>query len=196
MNRLTSGSLDGAELISNRWDVGHRMESAASTSEVTHITRGAFQGPGALRARVTPIAADPLPGGYERNGRSRSRARQFASPPGRAIRIDAVVRTLGFGNPHQGLLVYDTIGGQEMTGVLDQRRTFRLDTGATVSANLGRNRRQRDVRVDRCGRSDHRRGAAEAVGAGVATGRLQGPMLMPIAEAPATEFDGDESTRR
>jgi hypothetical protein len=36
---------------------------------------------------------------------------------GRAIRIDAKVRTLGFGGPHQGLLIYDSIGGQPM-GVL------------------------------------------------------------------------------
>ena len=32
-----------------------------------------------------------------------------------------MVRTLGFGRPHQGVLVYDTIGGQEM-GVLIRGR--------------------------------------------------------------------------
>ena len=38
-------------------------------------------------------------------------------PKGKAFRIDAMVRTLGFGGPHQGVLVYDTVGGQEL-GVL------------------------------------------------------------------------------
>lgn len=34
-----------------------------------------------------------------------------------AVRIDLMVRTLGFTDPHQGLLIYDSVGGQEM-GVL------------------------------------------------------------------------------
>ena len=33
-----------------------------------------------------------------------------------------MVRTLGFGGPHQGLLVYDTVGGQEM-GLLVRGRS-------------------------------------------------------------------------
>ncbi|MGI9474781.1 MAG: hypothetical protein ACR2NZ_24840 [Rubripirellula sp.] len=119
-NRLTSGSLDTQDLIgAQRWNFGKRMASRAR-SEVMHVTRGTYQGPGALRARVTPLAEDALPGGYE------GTAIQIRSPSiriaaGEAIRIDAKVRTLGFGGPHQGLLVYDTIGGQPM-GVLVRGR--------------------------------------------------------------------------
>lgn len=120
-NRLNSGSLDTRDLIgAQRWNFGKRM-AARARSEVMHITRGSYQGPGALRARVTPIADDPLPGGYG------GTAIQIRSPSvrvtaGQAIRIDARVRTLGFGGPHQGLLVYDTIGGQPM-GVLVRGRS-------------------------------------------------------------------------
>jgi hypothetical protein len=120
-NRLTSGSLDSPDLVSaDRWNFGRRMASRAD-SEVMHVRRGTYQGPGALRARVTPIADDVLPGGYE------GTVIQIRSPSvrvaaGKAIRIDVAVRTLGFGSPHQGLLVYDTIGGQEM-GVLVRGRS-------------------------------------------------------------------------
>lgn len=116
INRMTSGSLDSPELLDNRrWTIGRRMASQAD-SHVEHITRGTFQGPGALRASVVPIADDPLQGGYE------GTVIQIRSPavrvqPATAIRIDTVVKTIGFGGPHQGLLVYDSIGGQEM-GVL------------------------------------------------------------------------------
>ena len=115
-NRLTSGTLDTQDLIgAQRWNFGKRMASRAQ-SEVMHVTRGTYQGPGALRARVTPIADDALPGGYAGTViQIRSPSVRVAS--GQAIRIDAKVRTLGFGGPHQGLLVYDTIGGQPM-GVL------------------------------------------------------------------------------
>ncbi len=120
INRLTSGSLDSPDLIDpQRWSIGRRMASQAE-SRVEHITRDTYQGPGALRASVVPIADDPLLGGYE------GTVVQIRSPsvridPGTAIRIDTVVKTIGFGGPHQGLLVYDTIGGQEM-GVLVRGR--------------------------------------------------------------------------
>ncbi|QDT04318.1 hypothetical protein K227x_27080 [Rubripirellula lacrimiformis] len=120
-NILTSGSLDDANLMGpGRWSFGQRMASRA-TSEVQHVVRGTYQGPGALTARVTPIGDDPLPGGYE------GTVIQIRSPSvrvaaGTAIRIDAVVRTIGFGAPHQGVLVYDSIGGQEM-GVLVRGRS-------------------------------------------------------------------------
>ncbi|WP_146462429.1 hypothetical protein [Rubripirellula tenax] len=120
-NLLTSGSLDDANLMGpGRWSFGGRMAGRA-TSEVRHVTRGTYQGPGALQARVSPIGDDPLPGGYE------GTVIQIRSPSvrvaaGTAIRIDAVVRTLGFGAPHQGVLVYDSIGGQEM-GILVRARS-------------------------------------------------------------------------
>jgi hypothetical protein len=104
----------------NRWSFGRRMANRAQ-SEVTHVTRATYLGNGALRARVTPIADDPLPGGYEGTV-IQIRSPAVRIPAGKAIRIDAMVRTLGFGGPHQGLLVYDTIGGQEM-GVLVRGRS-------------------------------------------------------------------------
>ena len=115
-NLLTSGNLNTKDLIgSERWTFGKRLPTKAH-SELLHITRGAYEGPGALRARVTSLSDEPLPGGYE------GTVVQIQSPSvrvsaGRAIRIDAKVRTLGFGGPHQGLLMYDSIGGQPM-GVL------------------------------------------------------------------------------
>jgi hypothetical protein len=115
-NLLTSGNLDTKDLIgTERWTFGKRLTTSAH-SELLHVTRGAYEGPGALRARVTSLADEPLPGGYE------GTVVQIQSPSvrvsaGRAIRIDAKVRTLGFGGPHQGLLMYDSIGGQPM-GVL------------------------------------------------------------------------------
>lgn len=115
-NRMTTGSLDRPEVLAeSRWTFGKRLDSTAR-SEVSFVTRGMFAGPGALRARVAAINDDPLLGGYE------GTAMQISSPSvrvpkGKAFRIDAMVRTLGFGGPHQGVLVYDTVGGQEL-GVL------------------------------------------------------------------------------
>jgi hypothetical protein len=118
-NRLTAGGLDEVNMIGpGRWNVGRRMTGRAN-SEVSHIARGAIRG-GALQATVTPLTDEGLPGGYE------GTVIQIRSPSvrvstGQAIRIEAMVRTVGFGGPHQGLLVYDTIGGQE-AGVLVRGR--------------------------------------------------------------------------
>jgi hypothetical protein len=96
-----------------------------------------------------------------------------------------MVRTLGFGAPHQGLLVYDTIGGQEM-GVLVRGRAdwtpVRLYRHAIEET---------EVNV-----------MFELIGAGETTidevqlslwepEQNARPMLRPIAENPA-----GESTRR
>ncbi len=112
-NRLTTGDLDSDDVFAdNRWSVGRRKYSAAE-SNVELIRLGMFSGSGAMRATAVPLTDDALPGGYE------GTLVQIASPSvrvpaGKGIRIDAMVRTLGFGDPHQGLLVYDTIGGQEL----------------------------------------------------------------------------------
>ncbi|WP_149752513.1 hypothetical protein [Rubripirellula obstinata] len=124
-NLLTAGSLDSAELVGpGRWTFGRRLESRAH-SEVGHINRGSFAGPGALRARVTALgsqtSADSLGGGYAGTV-VQIRSPSIRLPAGSAIRIDAMVRTVGFGGPHQGVLVYDGIGGQPM-GVLVRGRS-------------------------------------------------------------------------
>ena len=115
-NLLTSGNLDTQDLIgSERWTFGKRLTNRAN-SELLHITRGVYEGAGALRARVTSLTDEPLPGGYEGTV-VQIQSPSVRVPAGRAVRIDAKVRTLGFGRPHQGLLMYDSIGGQPM-GVL------------------------------------------------------------------------------
>jgi hypothetical protein len=185
VNRLATGTLDTPDLIEgHRWTFGQRMKDRAK-SELLHVQRGTYQGPGALRARVSPLADDPLPGGYE------GTVIQIRSPSvhvqaGKAIRIDAMVRTLGFGAPHQGLLVYDTIGGQEMGVLIRGRadwtpvRLYRQTTEAT------------EVHV-----------MFEVIGAGEATiddvqlkiwepSQSIRPELRPIAEKPSDE----RSTRR
>ena len=118
-NRLTSGGLDEANMIGpDRWSVGERMTGRAR-SQVSHLTRGAIAG-GALQATVTPLTDEGLPGGYEGTV-IQIRSPSVRVPEGQAIRIEAMVRTVGFGGPHQGVLVYDTIGGQEV-GVLVRGR--------------------------------------------------------------------------
>ncbi len=184
-NLLISGNLDNAQLIGgNRWSFGRRMASRA-TSEVIHVNRGTYQGSGALRARVSPVADDALPGGYEGTV-IQIRSPGVIVPPGKAIRIDAMVRTIGFGGPHQGLLVYDTLGGQEM-GVLIRGRA-----DWTPVRLYRQSIQEGEVNV-----------MFELIGAGEATIdeiRMSlwdpqppplPPMLRPIAEIPS-----DESTRR
>jgi hypothetical protein len=118
-NRLTSGGLDDPDMLGpGRWSIGQRLATRA-TSQVSHVTRGAIDG-GALQATVTPLADEGLPGGYEGTViQIRSPSVQVAG--GKAIRIEALVRTVGFGGPHQGVLVYDSIGGQA-AGVLVRGR--------------------------------------------------------------------------
>lgn len=112
-NRLTSGTLDSKDLLGgNRWTFGRR-QSVRANSDVQLVSRGVFSGAGALRTTVTPSSDRRLVGGYE-GTMIQIQSPSIHVPAGRAIRIDAMVRTLGFGGPHQGLLVYDTIGGQEM----------------------------------------------------------------------------------
>ncbi|MCM2375017.1 hypothetical protein NB063_30715 [Rhodopirellula sp. ICT_H3.1] len=121
-NRIAGGdfergqSLTGGDALEREgWTLGRRHSKWAEAN-ASLIHRGAFSGHGALRLRVTPRGSDPLPGGYE------GTCLMVRSPAVRlqeegVVRIDAVVRTLGFANPHQGLLIYDSVGTQEM-GVL------------------------------------------------------------------------------
>lgn len=109
-------SRPGDDVLSREgWTLGRRHRKWAD-AEARLVNRGAFSGTGALRLRVTPEDRDSLPGGYE------GTCLMVRSPVVRiqeagVVRIDAVVRTLGFSGPHQGLLIYDSVGTQEM-GVL------------------------------------------------------------------------------
>ncbi|TWT74097.1 hypothetical protein [Allorhodopirellula solitaria] len=111
-----SGAVSGDDVLTREgWTLGRRHAGWAEV-EATQIERGAFSGKGALRMRVTPRGSDPLPGGYEGTC-SMIRSPAVRIQDSGVVRIDVMVRTLGFTNPHQGLLVYDSVGGQEM-GVL------------------------------------------------------------------------------
>lgn len=119
-NLLTGGSLDSAEMINpGRWTFGRRLANRAN-SEIQHVTRGTYAGPGALRARVTARSQDALAGslggGYAGTV-VQIRSPSVRLPAGTPFRIDAMVRTVGFGGAHQGVLVYDNVGGQPM-GIL------------------------------------------------------------------------------
>lgn len=118
--RGLSGSISGIEVLEREgWTLGKRHTKWAS-SEAALIRRGAFAGKGALRMRVTPNVESQLPGGYEGTFMM-IRSPAVRLPPGSAVRIDAMVRTLGFTGPHQGLLVYDSVGTQDLGVLVGQR---------------------------------------------------------------------------
>lgn len=118
-NLLAGGDLDRPDAISPEgWTFGRR-NSGWAAADAQWTSRGAFDGAGALTVRVAPkgdFGGSLVPGGYE------GTTLLVQSPPvtvrdGAAVRIDAMVRTLGFGGPHHGLLVYDSVGTQDL-GVL------------------------------------------------------------------------------
>lgn len=119
VNRIAGGDFErsvmatGDDVLQREgWSLGRRHVAWAE-SDATLVHRGAFSGNGALRLRVAPRGSDPLPGGYEGTCLIVRTPPVLIQEPG-VVRIDAMVRTLGFSDPHQGVLVYDSIGTQEM----------------------------------------------------------------------------------
>ncbi len=115
-NRLVGGSLDDPSMIGpTGWSFGRRSENA--TRADAKIVKGRqVEGDGCLVADVASLSDSPLPGGYAGTSiQIRSPSVRFDA--GVPIRIDVQMRTLGFGGPDQGVLVYDTVGGPEL-GVL------------------------------------------------------------------------------
>lgn len=111
---------DGASVLEREgWTLGKRHSQWAH-GEATWIDRGAFSGKGALRVRVTPNGEADLPGGYEGTCLM-VRSPAVRMPPSSVVRIDMMVRTLGFSGPHQGLLIYDSVGTQAMGVLVGQR---------------------------------------------------------------------------
>ena len=115
-NRLNGGSLDDGSMIGPYgWSFGRRNE-AETVADVRIETGRQAEGSGCLFATVASASNNSLPGGYAGTTiQIRSPSVRFGS--GVPIRIDARIRTLGFGGPDQGVLVFDTIGGPEL-GVL------------------------------------------------------------------------------
>ncbi|MEO1527842.1 MAG: hypothetical protein AAFX06_20620 [Planctomycetota bacterium] len=111
-NLLTSGGLDQEESVRGGWNFGVRRMNRA-VCDMQWIERGHFDGQGAVKLSSASTIEAPLDGGYE------GTVLAFSAPPvqiqaGQAVRIDAMIRTIGFGGPHQGVLVHDSIGGQAM----------------------------------------------------------------------------------
>lgn len=115
-NLIASGGLDQPSVLSpGQWTFGQRVIGRAS-SQAGWVSRGYFDGTGAIRLATASTSQEPLGGGYE--GTMAMLSSPAVSVSARqAIRIDAMIRTIGFGGPHQGVLIYDSLGGQEM-GVL------------------------------------------------------------------------------
>lgn len=115
-NLIVSGNLDRPDVLaSGGWTFGQRTLPRTQTG-AAWVGRGFFSGRGAVRLFAASTSGESLGGGYE------GTVAMLSSPPvnikpRQAIRVDAMVRTLGFGSPHQGILVHDNLGGHEM-GVL------------------------------------------------------------------------------
>jgi hypothetical protein len=126
-NLLRGGRFDDTDsLQQSGWQVGRRIESIASST--VEIREGASEGGRCLRIEVVGRGDDSLPGGYAGTAVS-VRSAAVELPRGSWVRIDARVRTLGFGAPHHGLLIYDSEGGSELGTLVRgaaQWRTVRL----------------------------------------------------------------------
>ncbi len=115
-NLIASGGLDRADVLTTGgWAFGQRTLVRAE-SNARWMSRGFFSGKGAIALAAAATTGESLGGGYE------GTIAILSSPAVRiqnnqAVRVDAMIRTIGFGGPHQGVLVYDNLGGQEM-GVL------------------------------------------------------------------------------
>lgn len=115
-NRLVMGSLDDITMIGpGGWSFGRRNEAVMRSDVRIEVGRQA-EGTACLLANVASTTDNPLEGGYAGTAMQlRSPSVRFES--GVAVRLDAKIRTLGFGGPDQGVLVYDNVGGPEL-GVL------------------------------------------------------------------------------
>lgn len=120
-NLLAGGELDDAEaMVRSGWTHQKRLESVADAQVGIDPTAGS-DGRGALRIEAAARGEVPLPGGYAGTV-LRVRSGPVSLPIGSWVRIEARVRTLGFGGPHQGLLVYDSDAGSEI-GTLVRGKT-------------------------------------------------------------------------
>jgi hypothetical protein len=112
-NLLAGGNLDRAdELLRTGWTYQTRLEEDA-VSAVGIDPQTGETGSGALRIEAAGRGAVPLAGGYAGTV-ARVTSAATTCPPGSWVRIQARVRTLGFGGPNQGLLIYDNDGGSAM----------------------------------------------------------------------------------
>ncbi len=120
-NSLSGGSLDLPQLLSGDgagggWQFGRRPAGDAVVT-AGWTDRGWAAGGGAIAAAVRPgPSGEPIGGGYG------GTTLMVRSPPvvidrDGPVTIEAMVRASGFGDPHQGLLMHDSLGTQSL-GVL------------------------------------------------------------------------------
>lgn len=92
----------------------------------------------AMRVEVVAIRDTVLPGGYAGTA-ARVQSPSVDCPPSSLIRVNARMRTIGFGGPFQGVLVYDSLGGPEL-GVLvrspDEWQQIEIYRQTTSAASL------------------------------------------------------------
>ncbi|HBJ37980.1 MAG TPA: hypothetical protein DDZ51_25125 [Planctomycetaceae bacterium] len=117
-NMLMGGALDSNALLGDAgWSVGKRPNfDTTARSDVSIVAGPQAEGAACLVANVTTLQGENLPGGYAGTMlQIRSPAVRFAAKT--PIRIDLKVKTLGFGGPDQGVLIYENVAGPEL-GVL------------------------------------------------------------------------------
>ena len=112
-NLLAGGELDDSEtLVRTGWTYQTRLPDQATAAVGIEQFAGE-NASAALRIEASGNGARPLAGGY-----AGTVARVNSSPvifePGSWVRVQARVRTLGFGGPNQGLLIYDSEAGSEI----------------------------------------------------------------------------------
>ncbi|MEM6688186.1 MAG: hypothetical protein AAF664_02085 [Planctomycetota bacterium] len=115
-NLLTSGGMEDQRLLSStRWNIGSRLQDFTESSAVIQA-RQVHNGRSALKMSVFEKSGIQLGGGYAGTV-LRAISPSISMGASTAYRIDAMVKTVGLSGSHQGILVYDTLGGPEL-GVL------------------------------------------------------------------------------
>ncbi len=137
-NLLAGGDLENSQaMLQTGWTYQRRLENLATSAVGVDPLAGEF-GTGALRIESMGLGGEPLPGGYA-GTTARVRSAAVAIPVGSWIRIEAKVKTLGFGGPHQGLLIYDSDAGSEVGTLIrgdSGWRTVRIYRVITANRSL------------------------------------------------------------
>jgi|GEM_PF-1050496 len=130
---LTGGDFDQPRLIEESgWSYESRLEKLAEGTVGIDAAAGE-NGSGALRIETVGRGLTPMPGGYAGTV-VRVRSAPVSFPVGSWVRIDARLKTLGFGGANQGLLLYDSDAGSELGCLIRNQplwttvRLFRLVT--------------------------------------------------------------------
>lgn len=111
-NLLAAGQLDDSVALQQTgWVYQRRLEKIANSAMGIDVRAGET-GSGALRLEAVSKGQQPLPGGYAGTV-GRVVSSPMTIPVGTWVRVEARLKTLGFGGPHQGLLVYDSDAGSE-----------------------------------------------------------------------------------